>query len=82
MSVGSYKNAAILLSGLFIYDGEFSKSEYDQINCEPSQAIPDLIMGISLAHHSSSIAVFWVFGTDVMVTVAKSFDAPIKVMKI
>lgn len=24
--------------------------------------------------------IFWVFGTDVMVTVAKSFDAPIKVM--
>jgi len=24
--------------------------------------------------------VFWVFGTDVMVTVAKSFDAPIKVV--
>jgi len=22
--------------------------------------------------------IFWVFGTDVMVTVAKSFDAPIK----
>lgn len=24
--------------------------------------------------------IFWVFGTDVMVTVAKSFDAPIKVL--
>jgi minor histocompatibility antigen H13 len=23
--------------------------------------------------------IFWVFGTDVMVTVAKSFDGPIKV---
>eukprot|EP01084_Bolivina_argentea_P186316 321192_1 len=44
LSVGSYKNAAILLSGLFFYD------------------------------------VFWVFGTDVMVTVAKSFDGPIKLL--
>ena len=42
LSLGSYKNGAILLGGLFIYD------------------------------------VFWVFGTDVMVSVAKSFDAPIK----
>ena len=24
--------------------------------------------------------IFWVFGTDVMVTVAKSFDAPIKLL--
>ena len=24
--------------------------------------------------------IFWVFGTEVMVTVAKSFDAPIKVL--
>ncbi len=42
LSLGSYKNGAILLAGLFVYD------------------------------------VFWVFGTDVMVSVAKSFDAPIK----
>lgn len=44
LSLGSYRNGAILLSGLFIYD------------------------------------IFWVFGTDVMVTVAKSFDAPIKLL--
>jgi len=44
LSLGSYLNGAILLSGLFIYD------------------------------------IFWVFGTDVMVTVAKSFDAPIKLL--
>jgi Signal peptide peptidase len=25
--------------------------------------------------------IFWVFGTDVMVTVAKSFDGPIKVQR-
>lgn len=42
LSLGSYKNGAILLAGLFVYD------------------------------------IFWVFGTDVMVSVAKSFDAPIK----
>lgn len=24
--------------------------------------------------------IFWVFGTDVMVTVAKSFDAPVKLL--
>jgi minor histocompatibility antigen H13 len=44
LSLGSYKNGAILLAGLFIYD------------------------------------IFWVFGTDVMVSVAKSFDAPIKLV--
>jgi len=44
LALGSYKVAAILLTGLFFYD------------------------------------IFWVFGTDVMVTVARSFDAPIKVV--
>lgn len=44
MSLGSFKIAAILLCGLFVYD------------------------------------VWWVFGTEVMVTVAKSVDAPIKVL--
>jgi len=44
MSIGSYFNGCVLLSGLFIYD------------------------------------IFWVFGTDVMVTVAKNFDAPIKLL--
>ncbi|GAB5368668.1 hypothetical protein AAMO2058_001339300 [Amorphochlora amoebiformis] len=44
LSVGSFLNATILLSGLFLYD------------------------------------IFWVFGTDVMVTVAKKFDGPIKLL--
>jgi len=44
ISVGSFTIAAILLSGLFIYD------------------------------------IFWVFGTDVMVTVAKNFEAPAKII--
>jgi len=44
MSLGSFKIAAILLCGLFVYD------------------------------------VFWVFYTDVMVTVAKSVDHPIKLV--
>jgi len=44
ISLGSFVNGSILLSGLFVYD------------------------------------IFWVFGTDVMVTVAKSFDAPIKLL--
>lgn len=44
ISLGSFFNGFILLSGLFVYD------------------------------------IFWVFGTDVMVTVAKSFDAPIKLL--
>jgi len=44
ISLGSFLNGFILLSGLFVYD------------------------------------IFWVFGTDVMVTVAKSFDAPIKLL--
>eukprot|EP01089_Gocevia_fonbrunei_P015109 TRINITY_DN4326_c0_g1_i2.p1 TRINITY_DN4326_c0_g1~~TRINITY_DN4326_c0_g1_i2.p1 ORF type:complete len:342 (-),score=24.56 TRINITY_DN4326_c0_g1_i2:3-1028(-) len=44
ISLGSFKVATILLSGLFFYD------------------------------------IFWVFGTDVMVTVAKSFDAPVKLI--
>eukprot|EP00288_Rhodomonas_lens_P003256 CAMPEP_0177719460 /NCGR_PEP_ID=MMETSP0484_2-20121128/16112_1 /TAXON_ID=354590 /ORGANISM="Rhodomonas lens, Strain RHODO" /LENGTH=378 /DNA_ID=CAMNT_0019231673 /DNA_START=14 /DNA_END=1150 /DNA_ORIENTATION=- len=44
LSLGSFMNGAILLSGLFFYD------------------------------------IFWVFGTDVMVTVAKSFQAPIKLV--
>mmetsp|Transcript_11009 Transcript_11009/g.16459 ORF Transcript_11009/g.16459 Transcript_11009/m.16459 type:complete len:387 (+) Transcript_11009:62-1222(+) len=44
ISIGSYQNGAILLTGLFLYD------------------------------------IFWVFGTDVMVTVAKKFDAPIKLL--
>eukprot|EP00466_Bigelowiella_natans_P014719 jgi/Bigna1/85384/estExt_fgenesh1_pg.C_30408 len=44
LSIGSYFNGTILLSGLFVYD------------------------------------IFWVFGTDVMVTVAKSFDGPIKLL--
>jgi len=44
LSLGSFVNGAILLSGLFFYD------------------------------------IFWVFGTDVMVTVAKSFQAPIKLV--
>lgn len=44
ISLGSYRNGAILLVGLFFYD------------------------------------IFWVFGTDVMVTVAKSFDGPIKLL--
>lgn len=44
ISIGSYRNGAILLVGLFFYD------------------------------------IFWVFGTEVMVTVAKSFDGPIKLL--
>ena len=44
LSLGSFQNGFILLSGLFLYD------------------------------------IFWVFGTDVMVIVAKSFDAPIKLV--
>ena len=44
LSLGSWKNGAILLVGLFFYD------------------------------------IFWVFGTDVMVTVAKGFDGPIKLL--
>jgi minor histocompatibility antigen H13 len=44
LSLGSYLNGFILLSGLFFYD------------------------------------IFWVFGTEVMVSVAKSFDAPIKLL--
>ena len=44
ISLGSYKNGAIALIGLFFYD------------------------------------IFWVFGTEVMVTVAKSFDGPIKLL--
>lgn len=44
MALGGFKVAAILLSGLFVYD------------------------------------IFWVFGTDVMVTVAKSVDHPIKLV--
>jgi len=44
LSLDTFKNGMILLSGLFFYD------------------------------------IFWVFRTDVMVTVAKSFDAPIKVV--
>jgi minor histocompatibility antigen H13 len=43
-SLGTYKIAAILLSGLFLYD------------------------------------IFWVFGTDVMVTVAKNLNGPIKIL--
>lgn len=44
VNVGSYKTAAMLLGGLFVYD------------------------------------VFWVFGTDVMVSVVKNFNAPIKIV--
>jgi minor histocompatibility antigen H13 len=44
VSLGTYKIAAILLAGLFLYD------------------------------------IFWVFGTDVMVTVAKNLDGPIKIL--
>lgn len=44
MSIGSFKIAAIFLSGAFFYD------------------------------------IFWVFGTDVMVTVAKSINGPIKLL--
>jgi len=43
-SLGTYKIAAILLTGLFFYD------------------------------------IFWVFGTEVMVTVAKNLDGPIKIL--
>jgi minor histocompatibility antigen H13 len=44
VSVGAFRNAAIMLCGLFFYD------------------------------------VWWVFGTDVMVTVAKGVDGPIKLL--
>ena len=44
MNLGSYKTAAMLLCGLFLYD------------------------------------IFWVFGTDVMVSVVRGFDAPIKIV--
>lgn len=44
ISIGSYKIAAVLLLGMFVYD------------------------------------VYWVYGTDVMVTVAKSFDIPVKLL--
>ncbi|KAK7248340.1 aspartic endopeptidase [Aureococcus anophagefferens] len=44
VSVGAFRNAAIMLGGLFFYD------------------------------------VWWVFGTDVMVTVAKGVDGPIKLL--
>lgn len=43
-SLGTYKNGAILLLGLFVYD------------------------------------IFWVFGTEVMVSVAKNIDLPIKLL--
>ncbi|CDP09611.1 unnamed protein product [Coffea canephora] len=43
LSLGSFKNGAILLARLFVYD------------------------------------IFWVFFTQVMISVVKSFDAPIKV---
>ncbi|CDP03028.1 unnamed protein product [Coffea canephora] len=42
LSLGSFKNGAILLARLFVYD------------------------------------IFWVFFTQVMISVVKSFDAPIK----
>jgi len=44
LNIGSYKTAAMLLGGLFLYD------------------------------------IFWVFGTNVMVSVVRGFDAPIKIV--
>jgi len=43
-------------------------------------ALPSFKTGAILLSGLFFYDVFWVFGTDVMVTVAKSFDAPIKVL--
>jgi len=43
-------------------------------------ALPSFTIGCVLLCGLFFYDVFWVFGTDVMVTVARSFDAPIKVL--
>lgn len=42
--------------------------------------LPDFKTGFILLWGLFFYDIFWVYGTDVMVTVAKSFDAPIKLM--
>lgn len=41
-------------------------------------ALNNVATGVTLLGGLFFYDVFWVFGTDVMVTVAKSFEAPIK----
>ncbi len=58
---------------------EFNQQKFE---CNEWFIFPKSIIDvIRVKCFSSLIAVFWVFGTDVMVTVAKSFDGPIMVRK-
>ncbi|RKO91362.1 signal peptide peptidase-domain-containing protein [Blyttiomyces helicus] len=76
--------ASIVVGGLYTYSkhwilsnmyGEaFSAQAIQLLNLDSFKTGMALLAGLFFYD------IFWVFGTDVMVTVAKSFDAPIKVV--
>ena len=87
LSLGSFLNGCILLCGLFVYD-VFCKTTNTcstraqmhagrDASCR-SCSDPRSLRFLSLV--CLSVYLSGVFGTDVMVTVAKSFDAPIKLL--
>ncbi|KAJ3299209.1 hypothetical protein HK104_009742 [Borealophlyctis nickersoniae] len=57
-----------------LYGEAFSASAVQLLNLDSFKTGTALLAGLFFYD------IFWVFGTDVMVTVAKSFDAPVKVV--
>ena len=76
-SLGSYKIGAILLVGLFFYDivSISCRSLLVSRSRRISPGKPRRTIG-----KNARCRKFWVFGTEVMVTVAKSLDGPIKIL--
>ncbi|TPX57997.1 hypothetical protein SpCBS45565_g08098 [Spizellomyces sp. 'palustris'] len=75
---------SIIIAGLYamtkhwilnnIYGEAFSASAIQLLNLDSFKT------GMALLSFLFLYDIFWVFGTDVMVTVAKGFDAPVKVL--
>ena len=53
---------------------------YDASTHLPIKQLPRVSTGFILLGGLFFYDIFWVFGTDVMITVAKSFEAPIKLV--
>ncbi|CAC5407493.1 HM13 [Mytilus coruscus] len=67
LSLNKVSTGCILLGGLFVYDIFWVSQNKVSTGC--------ILLGGLFVYD-----IFWVFGTNVMVTVAKSFEAPIKLV--
>lgn len=76
-SLGSYKIGAILLVGLFFYDIVSTSCRSLLVCPVPAESYPEVKTIVKPRRRRRK---FWVFGTEVMVTVAKSLDGPIKIL--